>query len=81
MKKYCINLSSCNHGHHIMIYPWIEGKNRAGYHKFIYLYDEQYQIIRDIPLIPKQFEKHCMYVPEEYILHKIYEILPEMFEE
>lgn len=81
MKKYCINLSSCNHAHHIMIYPWIEGKKRGGHHKFIYLYDEQYQIIRNIPLIPRQFEKHGMHVPEDCILHKIYEVLPEMFDE
>lgn len=64
-----------------MISPWKEGMNRGGFYMDIYLYDEQYQIIKNIPLISRQFEKHRMYVPEEYILHKIYEVLPEIFEE
>lgn len=62
---------------------WSEyDKNRGGYMLFLYLEPYQYEIIRNIEINDiKDLNKVTSWAPKEYILHKIYEVLPEMFEE
>lgn len=82
MKKYYINLASCLHGKHIMIYEWPEhDKNHGGHIAFLYLEPYQYEIIRNIEIGAIKDLNRSSCAPKDYILHKIYEVLPEMFEE
>lgn len=83
MKKYYINLASCLRGKHIMIYEWPEhDKNHGGYMLFLYLEPNQYEIIRNIEInVIKDINLKISWATKEYILHKIYEVLPEIFEE
>lgn len=82
-KLYYVNLASCLRGKHIMIYEWPEhDKNRGGYMLFLYLKPWQYEIIRNIEInVIKDLNVRFSWAPKEYILYKIYEVLPEMFEE
>lgn len=82
MKQYYINLASCLHGKHVMIYEWPDNnKKHGGYMLFIYLEPYQYEIIRNIEIDVIRDLNVRSWAPKEYILHKIYEVLPEMFEE
>lgn len=68
---------------HIKIYEWPEyDKNRGGYMLFLYLEPYQYEIIRNIEIDGiNDLIKVTSWAPKDYILHKIYEVLPELFEE
>ncbi len=83
MKLYYVNLASCLRGKHIMIYEWTDyNKNRGGHMLFLYLEPNQYEIIRNIEInVIKDLNMKLSWAPKEYILHKIYEVLPEIFEE
>lgn len=83
MKLYYVNLASCLHSKHVKIYEWPEhDKNRGGHMLFLYLEPYQYEIIRNIEInVVKDLNRISSWTPKEYILHKIYEVLPEMFEE
>ena len=82
LKLYYVNLASCLHSKHIMIYEWPGQKNRGGHMLFLYLKSSQYKIIRNIEInVVKDLNRISSWTPKEYILHKIYEVLPEMFEE
>ena len=83
MKLYYVNLASCLHGKHIMIYEWPDyNKNRSGHMLFLYLESYQFEIIRNIEIdAVKDLNRLSSWAPKEYILDKIYEVLPEMFDE
>lgn len=74
MKKYYINDLTHNT---IYIFDY---KIKDSHTRSLYLTKEQFEIIRNIE-IPKILRKHLFRLPWDYIWGRIYEVLPEMFEE
>lgn len=74
MKKYYINDLG-----HKNIYIFDHEINDS-HTKTLYLTEEQFEIIRNIE-IPNKLSDKLFRVPWDYIWGRIYEVLPEMFEE
>lgn len=77
-KSYKINIFSCLNADHIMISDNYS-KNLHGIE--LYIDDEMANKIRNIKIIKHFNKNHSMNLPKDYILHEIYKVLPELFED